>query len=163
MHRRITVRAPSSGSCISIFCWLISTVAALYLFGAAAAQQPQALTPSETTIARPPAAMQDCILDAGDMSKVAAFQNADFSLETRDSQNGTIICPLLGSVQAGSLSASMAEKRIRGPLEDGGFLVDPQLTIILLCRSTTIRWRRLDSSGAPDATLWKPPTCVRPT
>jgi polysaccharide export outer membrane protein len=74
---------------------------------------------------------QDYLLGPGDMIKISVFQNQDLSLETRVSENGTITYPLIGTVQVGGLSTSAVEKRIARMLKDGGFLIDPQVTVLI--------------------------------
>ena len=70
-------------------------------------------------------------LGSGDVIKISVFQNSDLSIETRVSENGTISYPLLGTVQVGGLSISEAEKRIAAQLQSGGFVVQPQVSILV--------------------------------
>ncbi len=81
--------------------------------------------------ARPPAAVQDYVLGGGDAIKITVFQNPDLSLQTRVSENGSITFPLIGAVNVGGVSTAVAEQRIAAKLKDGGFLVDPQVTVLL--------------------------------
>lgn len=80
---------------------------------------------------RPLAATRDYVLAAGDQIKISVFQNADLTLEVRVSENGTITFPLIGVVQIGGLATGAAEMKIAKMLKDGGFLVDPQVTILV--------------------------------
>ena len=73
----------------------------------------------------------DYPLAAGDVIRVQVFQNPDLTLETRISDNGTISYPLIGSVRVGGLSVAMAERRIAEALRTGGFLQNPQVTLLL--------------------------------
>jgi len=71
-------------------------------------------------------------LGPGDVLRVSVFQNPDLTLETRVSENGSISYPLVGGVQVGGDSLSAAEKKIAQRLKDGGFVVQPQVTIFVL-------------------------------
>lgn len=73
----------------------------------------------------------DVLLGPGDVLKVAVYGNPDLSLETRVSEAGKITFPLIGEVIVGRLSTAAAEKKIAGLLENGGFLRNPQVTIIV--------------------------------
>jgi len=77
-------------------------------------------------------AQPDYPLGAGDSLRVQVFQNPDLTIEARVSENGSITFPLIGSVQLGGLSIGAAEKKIASALEKGGFLKQPQVTIVLL-------------------------------
>ncbi len=74
----------------------------------------------------------DYPLGAGDAIKVQVFQNPDLTVETRVSENGTITYPLIGSVDLGGLSISIAEKKIADALQTGGFIQKPQVNIVLV-------------------------------
>jgi polysaccharide export outer membrane protein len=73
----------------------------------------------------------DYPLAAGDALRVTVFQNPDLTLETRVAENGTITYPLIGTVQVGGTTVAQAEKKIAQMLKDGGFIVAPQVTILL--------------------------------
>ncbi len=73
----------------------------------------------------------DYPLAAGDAVRVQVFQNPDLTLETRISDNGTISFPLIGTVRLGGLPVSAAEKKIAEALKSGGFLQNPQVTLLL--------------------------------
>jgi polysaccharide export outer membrane protein len=70
-------------------------------------------------------------LGPGDVVRVTVFQNPDLSLETRVSENGAISYPLIGDVAIGGLSLSAAERKIAQLLKDGGFVVKPQVSLLL--------------------------------
>jgi polysaccharide export outer membrane protein len=74
----------------------------------------------------------DYPLGAGDALKIQVFQNPDLTIETRVSENGEITYPLLGAVQLGGLSIAAAEKKIADGLQQGGFLQNPQVNIVLM-------------------------------
>jgi polysaccharide biosynthesis/export protein len=73
----------------------------------------------------------DYPLAAGDIVRVQVFQNPDLTLETRISESGTISYPLIGTVRLGGLTVAMAERRIAEALRGGGFLQNPQVTLLL--------------------------------
>lgn len=73
----------------------------------------------------------DYPLAAGDAVRVQVFQNPDLTLETRISESGTISFPLIGTIRLGGLAVSAAEKKIADALKSGGFLQNPQVTLLL--------------------------------
>lgn len=73
----------------------------------------------------------DYPLAAGDAVRVQVFQNPDLTLETRISESGTISFPLIGTIRLGGLPVSAAEKKIADALKSGGFLQNPQVTLLL--------------------------------
>ncbi|MDB5826409.1 MAG: polysaccharide export protein EpsE [Variovorax sp.] len=74
----------------------------------------------------------DLALEAGDDIRIKVFQNPDLSFDSRVPESGTISYPLIGSVQIGGLSISAAEKRIADALRTGGFVLQPQVNIVVL-------------------------------
>jgi polysaccharide export outer membrane protein len=105
---------------------------AFFLMGSLAqAQSPRTPTVKEAAVAHSVAVTQDYLLGPGDVIKISVFQNADLSLQTRVSENGTITYPLIGTVQIGGLSTSAAERRIAQMLKEGSFLIDPQVTVLI--------------------------------
>jgi polysaccharide export outer membrane protein len=71
-------------------------------------------------------------LGKGDSIRVVVFQNPELTLETRVTENGTISYPLIGTVTIGGMSISAAEQTIAKALNGGGFILKPQVNIILL-------------------------------
>jgi polysaccharide export outer membrane protein len=70
-------------------------------------------------------------IGAGDILKISVFKNPDLTLEARVSEVGAISFPLIGAVQVADLTLPAAEKKIGGLLKDGGFVVNPQVNILL--------------------------------
>ena len=68
----------------------------------------------------------------GDVLRVVVFQNPDLSLETRLTDGGLVSYPLLGSLRLGGLTVTAAEKLIADGLRNGGFVKQPQVTLLLL-------------------------------
>lgn len=87
------------------------------------------LTGSPTAIAQE---KQDYRLAEGDAIRVVVFQNPDLTVETRVSESGAISYPLIGTVQVGGLTIEAAASRIAKGLKDGGFVLQPQVNIVLL-------------------------------
>lgn len=78
-----------------------------------------------------PAASTDYRLGAGDIIGVLVFQNPDLSLDARVSESGAVSYPLLGSLPLGGLTLHEAERRIADALSSGGFVRQPQVSIVL--------------------------------
>ena len=76
-------------------------------------------------------AAQEYRLGPGDGVKISVFQNPDLSLETRVSETGVISYQLVGSVHIGGLSVAAAEQAIAEGLRKGGFVLQPQVTLVL--------------------------------
>jgi len=77
-------------------------------------------------------AQAEYLLGPGDTIRIQVFQNPDLTLETRLSENGSITYPLIGAVQLGGHTLAAAEQRIAGQLRDGGFVQQPQVTVVVL-------------------------------
>jgi polysaccharide export outer membrane protein len=94
----------------------LGILAAIMLFGAAL---------------RPAYALEEYLLTPGDVIKVSVFKNPDLMLDARVSEAGTIGFPLLGSVPVAGLTLPAAERKIAQLLKDGGFVLNPQVNILL--------------------------------
>jgi polysaccharide export outer membrane protein len=79
----------------------------------------------------PSAARAAYLLGPGDLLKITVFKNADLTLDVRVSDSGSIGYPLIGAVPVGGLTLDAAEKKIAKMLQDGGFVVNPQISILL--------------------------------
>ncbi len=108
--------------------WLVWLLMGLALLAAASVVDAREGVGQERDAA---AAAQDYRLGPGDGVKITVFQNPDLSLETRVSESGAISYPLVGSVQVGGLSVAAAEKAIADGLKSGGFVLQPQVTVVL--------------------------------
>jgi polysaccharide export outer membrane protein len=80
---------------------------------------------------RPAGAVEEYLLGPGDVMKIVVFKNPDLTTDARVSEAGTISYPLLGSVPVGGLTLSGAERKISQMLKDGGFVLNPQVNILL--------------------------------
>ncbi len=80
----------------------------------------------------PAPAASDYRLGSGDVVRISVFQNPDLSLETRVSESGVVSYPLLGPVRIGGMAASQAEKIIADGLRNGGFVKQPQVSVLVV-------------------------------
>lgn len=71
------------------------------------------------------------LLGPGDVLKISVYSNPDLSLEARVTEAGLISYPLVGEVQVGGLTPFAAEKKIAGLLQSGGFIMEPQVNILV--------------------------------
>src|SRR5580692_45937 len=81
--------------------------------------------------AAPAGAQPEYLLAPGDILKISVFKNPDLSLDVRVSESGAIGYPLIGSVPVKGLTLPAAESKIAQMLRDGGFVVTPQVNILL--------------------------------
>lgn len=81
--------------------------------------------------ASPPQTSPDYRLGPGDKLKITVFGNQDVSGEAVVDPQGHIAVPLIGQVQAGSLTVADVEKSITEALNKD-YLVDPKVTIEVL-------------------------------
>ncbi len=72
------------------------------------------------------------ILGAGDSIRITVFQNPDLTIDTRVSQSGSIVYPLIGDVEVGGLTPAEAGTRIADQLRRGKFIVNPQVSIAIV-------------------------------
>lgn len=77
-------------------------------------------------------ATNDYQLAAGDTIRIVVFQSPDLTLDTRISENGTITYPLVGSLSLGGLTIAAAAQKIATALDEGRFVKQPQVNIVLL-------------------------------
>lgn len=77
-------------------------------------------------------AAHDAKLSPGDLIAVRIFEQPDYAPDVRVGGDGSVILPLIGSVQLNGLSISQAETMIGNRLQQGGFYRNPQVTIQLL-------------------------------
>lgn len=84
------------------------------------------------------ASAADVLLGPSDVLKISVYGNPDLSLETRVSQTGSITFPLVGEVKVGGLAIPAAEKEIAGLLMSGGFVLKPQVNILVTARQSQL-------------------------
>jgi polysaccharide export outer membrane protein len=68
-------------------------------------------------------------LGAGDTIRITVFQNSDLTTETRISEQGTIVFPLIGEVAVSGQTPIGAGYRIAAQLKQGNFIKDPQVNV----------------------------------
>ena len=95
------------------------------------AARPAAAAPAVAATAAVNPAGPEYILRGGDAVKITVYQNVDLSIEARVSEGGFISYPLLGNVQLGGRTVSQAEAAIADGLRRGGFVRDPQVTLLV--------------------------------
>jgi len=76
-------------------------------------------------------AQPEYLLVPGDIVRISVFKNPDLSLDERVSEGGAIGYPLIGAVQVAGLTLPGAEHKIAQMLRDGGFVLNPQVNILL--------------------------------
>jgi polysaccharide export outer membrane protein len=109
--------------------WLLLPLA-VWLLGAgltpALAQQS-----AQPALAQQALAQQQYLIGPGDILRISVFKNPDLSLDARVSEAGTLSYPLIGSVPVGGLTLSGAEKKLAELLKEGGFVLNPQVNILV--------------------------------
>ena len=71
-------------------------------------------------------------LGPGDSIRISVFESPNLTLETRVGEDGAITYPLIGRVAVGGTTLAAAEHTIARALEQGNFVLQPQVTILLL-------------------------------
>ena len=71
-------------------------------------------------------------LGPGDVVRITVYNNPDLTTEAQITQQGNITFPLIGEVQIGSMEKSQAEQIIARRLGEGGFVVKPQVNVLVL-------------------------------
>jgi polysaccharide export outer membrane protein len=74
---------------------------------------------------------QQYLIGPGDILRISVFKNPDLSLDGRVSEAGSLSYPLIGSVALGGLTLPAAERKIAELLKEGGFVLNPQVNILL--------------------------------
>lgn len=93
---------------------------------ATAAQGQMAAAPAQMPAA--PAQTRET-LGEGDTLHITVFQNPDLTTDARVSEKGTITFPLVGEVAIGGLTPAAAEARIAQSLQQGKFVLRPQVSV----------------------------------
>jgi polysaccharide export outer membrane protein len=70
-------------------------------------------------------------IGAGDLVEMSVFDTPELSGKLRVSNTGDITLPLVGSLHVAGLTANEMQKLIRQMFIDGGFVVDPQVTVFV--------------------------------
>jgi polysaccharide biosynthesis/export protein len=80
---------------------------------------------------KPAQALEEYLLNPGDIIKISVFKNPDLAAEARVSEAGSIGFPLIGSVPVAGLTLAGTERKISQMLKDGGFVLNPQVNVLL--------------------------------
>ena len=86
---------------------------------------------------------REYVIGAGDVLRVAVYQNPDLAIETRVSDTGQISFPLLGQVTVGGLTVPQVEKALADGLRTGNFIKQPQVTVLV----TQVRGNQASALG----------------
>ena len=82
-------------------------------------------------------------LGAGDTLRITVVQNPDLTTETRISERGTIMFPLIGELALNGQTPAGAAARIAEQLKQGNFLKNPQVNVAV----TQVRSRQVSVLG----------------
>lgn len=74
----------------------------------------------------------DYALSTGDLIRITVYDQPDLTTETRVSENGSILFPLIGEVPLGGITANEASGRIAKALAAGGFVKSAQVNVVVL-------------------------------
>lgn len=118
---RIESRRPRNAALAMVFCLLC----VLHAYAALAAAAP---------VASPAAAPApaDYKVGPGDLLRVNVFGSPELATDARVSQSGAITVSLIGSVPVAGLSTVEAEKLLAKRFVDGGFLRQPQVSVLVV-------------------------------
>jgi len=89
------------------------------------------------------AAQSADVLGVGDSVRVTVFQYPDLTTDTRISQRGTIIFPMVGEIKIDGLTPAGAGAKIARQLKQGKFLLNPQVHVAM----TELRSRQVSVLG----------------
>lgn len=110
----------------------VQLVALAFLFFCAplraqnSAPQAPAAAPSET-----PVTTSRLLIGAGDLLHITLLGAPEFEQEVRVSDTGVVACPMIGEVAIAGLALNDAQKLIERRLREGGFYVNPQVSILV--------------------------------
>jgi len=74
----------------------------------------------------------DYRLGPGDLVRVSVFGSPELSTEVRVSETGNITYPLIGRIHVAERSPAQAEAMIAAHLMEGGFLREPQVSVLVV-------------------------------
>lgn len=97
-------------------------------FGAALLGFP-ALSAAQTANARPSALTQSYVLGPDDVIEVDVLGRQDFKTRARVRSDGTIILPLIGTVEVANRNGIQLSEEIGAQLKKGGYFANPLVTV----------------------------------
>ena len=72
------------------------------------------------------------IIGSSDSIRITVFQNPDLTTDTRVSQSGSIVFPLIGEVKLAGMTTTEAGARIGDQLKRGGYILNPQVFVAIV-------------------------------
>jgi protein involved in polysaccharide export with SLBB domain len=78
------------------------------------------------------AGVEGYVLGPGDQLRLTVFRHEDLSGEFELDGEGYFAMPLVGEILAGGMTARALESEIESRLENGGYLVEPQVSVEVL-------------------------------
>jgi polysaccharide export outer membrane protein len=108
-----------------------ATAAAAQEPGAAAAQ-PSSTPPSSAAPSTPLVSDPDYVLGQGDVVGVMVVGSPEFNTRSRVSNDGTVVLPLIGQIQAAGLSQAALAGKVSEALKKGGYYASPIVRVELL-------------------------------
>lgn len=128
------IRSAAGHRCLSA---LLLALLGIALSAPAAAQfngpGPTVTTPTTATVTTdrsilfPP--LRETTLSPGDRISIRVFEQADYNPEVRLGSDGSVLLPLIGTVNLNGLSITQAERLLEKKLRDDGIYRDPQVTV----------------------------------
>lgn len=94
---------------------------------------PTVTTPTTATVTTdrsilfPP--QREPLLSPGDLITIRVFEQADYNPEVRLGSDGSVLLPLIGTVDLNGLSVTQAERLLEQKLRDAGIYRSPQVTV----------------------------------
>jgi polysaccharide export outer membrane protein len=92
---------------------------------------PSALVPAAAPVSQPGSYALESI-GAGDMVRISVFRNPDLTTETRVTERGTVLFPLIGEISVAGLTPAQAGSAIAEKLRQGRFVVNPEVTLSMM-------------------------------
>jgi polysaccharide export outer membrane protein len=71
----------------------------------------------------------DYVVGPNDVLTITSYDQADLSGKFAVEADGTFAYPMVGRVVAGGLTLRQVEAQVKKQLKDGGFFIDPQITV----------------------------------
>ncbi|MDR3390221.1 MAG: polysaccharide export protein EpsE [Sulfuriferula sp.] len=79
-----------------------------------------------------PAHAGSYLLGTGDVVRISVYDHPDLQVDAvQVDEDGKIAVPLIGAIPVAGLTASAAQKRIAQALESGGFIIKPNVNLIV--------------------------------
>jgi polysaccharide export outer membrane protein len=91
------------------------------------------VAPTSSSSPKEPAAMNspsDLAIGEGDLLQVSLYGVPDFNQQVRVAPSGDISLPMIGDVRVKGLTSNQVEMLIEKDLKEGGYFVNPQVTVL---------------------------------